>query len=91
MGQTTPFICCGIACTFTNMHAQTHAILGRTLNPSHLSTDSSAPSAQPYIKVVCAVLLPAASHKPQSAVLSAETWPSGSCRPHLITAALPEC
>lgn len=60
------------------MHTQTHTTLGGTLNPSHLSTDSSAQSAHPYIKVACALLLPAASHKPQSSVL----------RPGLLHAAL---
>ncbi len=67
-----------LVCTCTNVRTQTHTTLGGTLNPSHLSTDSSAQSAHPYIKVAYALLLPAASHKPQSRVL----------RPGLLHAAL---
>lgn len=60
-----------MACVYMHKHAQTkaHTTLRRALNPSHLSTDSSGLSAHPYIKVVCAFLLPVASDKPQSIVL----------------------
>lgn len=70
IGQSTPFACYDL-CVHVQTRTYTHAptTVGATLNLSHLSTDSPALSAHPYIKFVCALLLSAASHKPRSRVL----------------------
>lgn len=63
VGLTTPFICCSRC---VHAHTDTHYIRGGTLNPSHLSTDSSALSAHPCIRgCVCitASLKPLTSHR----------------------------
>lgn len=48
------------------MYTQTHTTLGGTLKPSHLSADNSTSAVNPYIKAMCALLLPAGSDEPQS-------------------------